>query len=393
MVISDVNQVTYNGDGITTAWPFTFQIIDATNVKVLLIDTDGLETDITSDFYVDTVNSTVYYPGYAPGSEPPEEEQPPKVQVGQKLTLYRRLPLTQEADLGEKWPFKVIEKGLDKLTMLMQDVYDWAGRNVIGYKNGGWDARNFPVHNVGGPSDVNDAATKDYVDKILSGFVLAGDSRTVPFDNVSQLRSADIEVGQIATTLGYYDINDGGNGIYSIRTAIPGDTDDGGSILILDNGNVAELIVADNTVCFKQWGAKEDGVTDDSTAVTNAVAYATANSIAYVKCGGTLVTSASINVKFNFEFNKINYTGNDYAVVIDSLRDTFITGNRIDTADGSGIKITCTTANCVQNHVDVREIVADNGNCVDVLPVNGHGVMQNHFFFGRLKSSNGQVFV
>lgn len=272
MVISDVNQITYNGDGITTAWPFTFQIIEATDIKLMLTDADGLETDITSDYYVDVENATVYYPGYAPGSEPPEADQPAKVQTGQKLTLYRRLPLTQEADLGGKWPFNVIEKGLDKLTMLMQDVYDWAERNVIGYKNGGWDARNFPIHNVGGPADVTDAATKDYVDKILSGIIASGDGRVVPFDNVSQMRDGDLVAGQIATTLGYYDINDGGNGTYAIRSAVPGDTDDGGSIIILDNGNVAELI-ADN-VNVKQFGAKGDGATDDATAFSNSFAYA-----------------------------------------------------------------------------------------------------------------------
>ena len=128
MVIADVNQVVYNGDGITTAWPFTFRIIDATDIRLMLIDADETETDITSDYYVDTVNNTVYYPGYAPGAEPPEAERPPKVKVGQKLVVYRELPVTQEKDLGDKWPFYVIELGLDKLTMLIQDFRDVLAR-------------------------------------------------------------------------------------------------------------------------------------------------------------------------------------------------------------------------------------------------------------------------
>lgn len=130
MVISTVNQVVYNGDGITTAWPYTFRIIDWTDIKLTIIDADGTETDVTADYFVDTVNNTVYYPGYAPGAEPPLADQPAPVQTGQKLVVYRELPITQEKDLGEKWPFFVIELALDKLTMILQQAKDWWNRSV-----------------------------------------------------------------------------------------------------------------------------------------------------------------------------------------------------------------------------------------------------------------------
>lgn len=122
MVISSVNTVTYNGDGITTAWPYTFPVTDDSEIRVQLNNADGTAVIVESDYYVDLINSTVYYPGYAPGSEPPEAEQPPKVQTGQTITVYREIPITQESDLGEKWPFEVIEKGLDKLTMIAQQI-------------------------------------------------------------------------------------------------------------------------------------------------------------------------------------------------------------------------------------------------------------------------------
>lgn len=273
MVISTVNQVIYNGDGINTAFPYTFRIIDSTDIHLLLIREDGLEVDITSDYYVDVVNSTVHYPGYAPGAEPPEENQPPKLQEGEKLEIYRKLPVTQEKDLGDKWPFYVIELGLDKLTMLIQDVYGWVGRNFLGMANNKWNAKGLPIANVGGPIEINDAATKDYVDRILTGIILDGDTRWVPVDNVAQLKAADIEEGQIAVTLGYHNINDGGAGVYNIRAAELGEQFDDGGTILLDNGNVAELITDKKGANIRQFGAVGDLTTDDTDAFYNALAY------------------------------------------------------------------------------------------------------------------------
>lgn len=130
MVISGVNTVTYNGDGINTAWPYTYLVTDDDEIKIQVNNADGTAVAITSDYYVDLVNSTVYYPGYAPGSEPPEAEQPPKVQTGQTITVYREVPMTQEADLGEAWPFSVIEHGLDKLTMIAQQINSGTKRTL-----------------------------------------------------------------------------------------------------------------------------------------------------------------------------------------------------------------------------------------------------------------------
>lgn len=130
MVITNVNQVVYQGDGVTTAFPFTFTITDASEVYLQLVHEDDTGTAITQDFYVDVTNNTVHYPGYAPGSEPPEVNRPPKVQTGEKLVIYRDVPMTQEINLGDKWPFTQIEFGLDKLTMLCQQIYSYTNRKL-----------------------------------------------------------------------------------------------------------------------------------------------------------------------------------------------------------------------------------------------------------------------
>ena len=349
MVITNVNQVVYQGDGVTTAFPFTFRIIDETDIKLLLLDSDGTETDIDSDYYVDTTNNTVYYPPYyvdadnavhfpefAPGQEPPMAEQPPVLAEGQKLVIYRKLPITQEKDLGDKWPFYVIELGLDKLTMILQDIWDWLGRClcvskgqayeagddfdptipleadevICGNANGtgfearealmevnghwdgegrqikgvadptseqdavtkkyadtrmdnnfmklqadgtGWESRNLPIRNVAGPALVKDAANKDYVDRILSGYAGQGD-RFVFFDNVEQMKLAKPVPSQMAVTLGYWDVNDGGAGVYTIRDKGT-DTPDGGSIIEIPGTDYVAELITDGTVNVKQFGA------------------------------------------------------------------------------------------------------------------------------------------
>ena len=297
MVISTVNQVVYNGDGITTAWPYTFRIIDDTDIKLAILETDGTETEISSDYYVDTVNNTVYYPGYAPGAEPPQEDQPPKVQTGQRLLIYRQLPITQEKDLGEKWPFEVIELALDKLTMILQQVYEWWGRCLkispaAQAEHPDFDMT-FPIE-AGKSFRVNEAGTGFEVSEdpgisaaqaveaatiaaaaaeAAAAAAAATELQAIWVDTMEALKSANIPAGNTAGTKGYYAVGDGGSSLYAVRARDAADVEDGGSIIFLDNGNTAELLSGD-TVNVKQFGAKGDGVSNDNSAFANAIAFA-----------------------------------------------------------------------------------------------------------------------
>ena len=309
MVITDVNQVVYQGDGATTAFPFTFRIIDATDVKLLLIDADGTETDITSDYFVDTNTNTVYYPGYAPGAEPGLADPPAPVQEGQRLVVYRELPVTQEKDLGDKWPFFVIELALDKLTMLLQQVkgiWDRCLKVSVGQEATAPDfnytvpieaGKTFRVKDDGtgfelteDPAVAHAAAVaaqeaaeraqgaaedaRDDADEAAENAEAALDlikEKATWFDNVAAMKAAaGLQVGMLAGTKGYYSINDGGSSIYAIRAKTQDDVDDGGSIIVLENGNVAELIVTDE-ININQFGGVGDGTTDDNVAIVNVV--------------------------------------------------------------------------------------------------------------------------
>ena len=124
MIGSSENRISYNGNGIATEFAYTFKILEKSDMKVLHVAADGTETLLVSDYYVDMDKSVVLYPGYAPGAEIPEQNRPPILPKGERLVLYREVPITQESALDKHWPFNVIENGLDKLTIICQQIWD-----------------------------------------------------------------------------------------------------------------------------------------------------------------------------------------------------------------------------------------------------------------------------
>lgn len=272
MVISTVNHVVYNGDGVTTAWPYTFRIIDATDIKLTIINADGTETPVSADYYVDMVNSTVHYPGYAPGAEPPAEDQPAPVQSGQKLLVYRQLPITQEKDLGEKWPFNVIELGLDKLTMILQQIAGWWDRCLKisaadEAQHPGFDltfpieaGKSFRINSTATGFEVTDdpsgyaataAAAAEAATAALTAALDAKDAaeaaaaqvelQTVTYETVAEVKAANIPAGMTVLTDGYSAVNDGGGAMYYVRTKTGSDVDTNDNFT-LDNGLFAERV-------------------------------------------------------------------------------------------------------------------------------------------------------
>lgn len=124
------NRITYSGNGNATEFAYQFKILDRTDIKVMLTDADGKEKLLTKDYYVDVEKSVVRYPGYAVGAEVPESERPAVLPAGWKLTIYREVPVTQETDLPDQYPFNQVEDIGDKLTMIAQQLTDTTGRSL-----------------------------------------------------------------------------------------------------------------------------------------------------------------------------------------------------------------------------------------------------------------------
>lgn len=124
------NRITYNGNGNATEFAYQFKILDRTDIKVLLTDADGKEKLLTKDYYVDVEKNVVRYPGYAVGAEVPESERPAVLPAGWKLTIYREVPVTQDTDLPDQYPFNRVEDIGDKLTMICQQLTDVTSRSL-----------------------------------------------------------------------------------------------------------------------------------------------------------------------------------------------------------------------------------------------------------------------
>lgn len=121
MISTNISRVDYKGDGSTTEFPIPFPFIEKSDISVYLVK-NGEETLLDQNYYIDEINKTVTYPGYPPGEEKAESERPEVLPEGSKLVITRDIEITQERSLGEIWPFNEAEKGLDKITMILQDM-------------------------------------------------------------------------------------------------------------------------------------------------------------------------------------------------------------------------------------------------------------------------------
>lgn len=123
------------------------------------------------------------------------------------------------------------------------------------------------------------------------------------FKNVDAMKKClTLISGDVVQTLGYYEENDGGEGLYEIVNDNSLE-DDGGSVHELNNGLRAKLIIKNDTVNVKQFGARGDGETNDTLAIQTA--------LDFIKEGNTIVIpTGSFLIKDIISCDKaLNLTG------------------------------------------------------------------------------------
>lgn len=165
MIVNTETKVSYLGDGITTAFPVPFKFSDAKDVKLILYDAaTEKETQIESDYYVDTESSVLYYPGYPPGQEPGEAMRPPVAPVGTKLVIYRQTPINQLVDMGEKYPMPIIEAIVDKLTFIDQEIQEELERSIKVDRSTGEDPQELIQRIFTGAEKAENAAAEAFTE-------------------------------------------------------------------------------------------------------------------------------------------------------------------------------------------------------------------------------------
>jgi len=123
-VSTTIRVIRYAGDDAETTFPYTFRILNETDMNVVLTDGDGVDTSLTL-----TTHFSVTGVGEETGGNV-EMVTPPA--TGEQLTLYRVTPQTQQTEYESNSPFpaETHETALDKLTMEVQELTESMTRTV-----------------------------------------------------------------------------------------------------------------------------------------------------------------------------------------------------------------------------------------------------------------------
>ena len=188
------------------------------------------------------------------------------------------------------------------------------------------------------------------------------------FTSVAAMKLAENLVnGSTVETYGFYNVNDGGGAKYLVRTITNDDTIDEKTIIKLyDDYLIAELIKED-TMNVKQFGAKGDGTTDDTTSIQKALNYV--NDVFVPK--GTFMVNAVTHI----ELNDNNTLKLDNEAIIKAITngETHYSVLNIDNSDN--VKISGGT---IQGERDTHTgETGEWGNCISIINGSTNIVIEN----------------
>jgi len=128
-ISSTVNRVSYTGNGVTTAFAFSYPFQSTSDLKVLKVTiADGTEVlqTITTHY---TISGTTTNGVYASGGTVNMVAAP---SASYKLVIYREPALTQTIDLVENdaLPAETLEQGLDKAVLILQRLDERLDRAI-----------------------------------------------------------------------------------------------------------------------------------------------------------------------------------------------------------------------------------------------------------------------
>ena len=248
--------ITYTGDGVQTSFPYPYPYRSSEDIVGYLVNEEGYEEKITTNYTYNNVENTYMYPL---AGEP--------LKAPMKLKLIRETPQQQNSSLPNKLPFSLLEKGMDWIIMIIQEM----GTRV----NAIWNIKNDVAH-----SSTN---AKEYMDRAESAASKSEDEAVSAEQSAQNARdwAATVNIPKIGTgKIGQYMRVD----------------KDGNWYLSLERVNV------------KDFGAKGDGVTDDTEAIQKAIDSAFELNVFTVFIPeGTYIISKPLVLKAKRDTTEINW--------------------------------------------------------------------------------------
>lgn len=107
----------YNANGVTREWQIGFDFdANVSKLNIILEDIEGKQSVIEDNYIIE--DGAVIYPTVESELDPVAE--------GNKIIIFRTTPQTQEKDLADN----IVESGLDKLTLQVQEISEQVGRAI-----------------------------------------------------------------------------------------------------------------------------------------------------------------------------------------------------------------------------------------------------------------------
>lgn len=123
MIETTITKIQYDADGVQRRWSIPFPYADVKHISIYTKVGEEPTVKVVDNYDIDKDDAVVIYPTVASGQEP--------LASGTKITIARETPETQLEDASQvHFTSKDVERGLDKLTMITQELSTTSGETM-----------------------------------------------------------------------------------------------------------------------------------------------------------------------------------------------------------------------------------------------------------------------
>lgn len=123
MIETTITKIQYDADGVQRRWSIPFPYADVKHISIYTKVGEEPTVKVVDNYDIDEDDAVVIYPTVASGQEP--------LASGTKITIARETPETQLEDASQvHFTSKDVERGLDKLTMITQELSTTSGETM-----------------------------------------------------------------------------------------------------------------------------------------------------------------------------------------------------------------------------------------------------------------------